>query len=226
VRKYIASDFHNGNKVSDYNRVMGFLDLVEDDADEFLILGDWLELLWSNVSILTTVSPYRDVIQKVKAIASKKPTTLVLGNHSWSLGTFASYIEPVKIAPPFAEDGVYYCHGHQFDWESFILGTPVDPIWWSVNIAFFTLPLGLGFFLLNKILGVEEDAFNKGVAIIHERASKYALKNGYHTVVFGHTHIPIIEERNGVNLVNVGDQIDSYSYAVQENGTIELRFFS
>jgi len=226
VKRYIASDFHNGNKVSDYERVMGFLDLVDDDADEFLILGDWLELLWSNVSILTTVSPYRDVIQKVKAIASKKPTKLVLGNHSWSLGAFASYIEPVVVAAPFSEDGAYFCHGHEFDWESFILGTPVDPIWWSVNIAFFTLPLGLGFFLLNKILGTEEDVYHRGIEIIHERASKYALENGYHTVVFGHTHLPIIEERNGVNLYNCGDQVDSYSYLVQENGVIELRFYS
>ncbi|GAH57766.1 unnamed protein product, partial [marine sediment metagenome] len=65
MKRYIASDFHNGNEVSDYDRVMGFLDLVEDDADEFLILGDWEELLWSNLTILTTVNPYRHVTEKV-----------------------------------------------------------------------------------------------------------------------------------------------------------------
>ena len=225
VKRYIASDFHNGNEVSDYDRIMGFLDLVDDDADEFLILGDWLELLWSNMTILATVAPYRHIIQKVKTIASKKDTKIVIGNHDWNIGLFASLIDPVKITPPFAEDGVYYTHGHEWDWESLILGTPVDPIWWSVNVAFFTLPLGLGFFLLNKLLGTEEDVYHRGIEIIHERASKYALENGYHTVVFGHTHLPIIEERNGVNLVNVGDQVDSYSYAIQENSVIELRTF-
>ncbi|GAI91991.1 unnamed protein product, partial [marine sediment metagenome] len=36
MKRYIASDFHNGNDVADYDRVMAFLDLVDDDADEFL----------------------------------------------------------------------------------------------------------------------------------------------------------------------------------------------
>jgi len=226
VKRYIASDFHNGNAVADYDRVMGFLDLVDDDADEFLIVGDWGELLWSNMTILATMAPYKYITQKIRDIASKKQTKIVIGNHDWNLGIFASLLEPAAIVQPFAEDGVYFCHGHSFDWESLILGTPVDPIWWSVNIAFFTLPLGLGYFLLNKLLGAEEDVYHRGIEIIHERASRYALENGYRTVVFGHTHLPIIEERNGVNLVNVGDQVDSYSYAVQENGTIELRFLA
>jgi len=226
LKRYIASDLHNGNDVSDYDHVMGFLDLVEDDADEFLIVGDWGELLWSNMTILSTVAPYRHITQKTRDIASKKPTRMVVGNHDWNIGLFTSIIEPVEVVQPFAENGVYFCHGHQFDWESFILGTPVDPIWWSVNVAFFTLPLGLGYFFLNKIFGAEEDAYHKGIEIIHERASKYALENGHHTVVFGHTHLPIIEERNSVNLYNSGDMVDSYSYLVQENGVIELRFFS
>lgn len=226
MKRYIASDFHNGNEISDYDREMAFLDLVEDDADEFLILGDWQELLWSNMNILTTVKPYSYITQKVKDIASRKPTKVVCGNHDWNIGLFASLIEPIKVVPPFAENGVYYTHGHEWDWESFILGTPVDPIWWSVNIAFFTLPLGLGFFLLNKILGTEEDTYNKGIAIIHERASNYALKNGYHSVVFGHTHYPADEMRDGIRLVNSGDQVDSYTYIVQTDSIIELRRFA
>jgi len=224
LRRYCASDFHNGNEVSDYDRIMGFLDLVDDDADEFLILGDWLELLWSNMTILTTAAPYRHIIQKVKAIASKKDTKIVRGNHDWNLGLFASLLEPVKIVPAFAENGVYYCHGHSFDWESFILGTPVDPIWWSVAFPF-ALPLGFGFFLLNRILGKSEDVYHWGIAVIHERASAFARRNGYHTVTFGHTHLPIIEERGGVKLANVGDMVDSYSYSVETDGIIEVRYF-
>ncbi|GAH98281.1 unnamed protein product, partial [marine sediment metagenome] len=45
-------------------------------------------------------------------------------------------------------------------------------------------------------------------------------------VTFGHTHLPIIEERGGVKLVNVGDQIDSLSFAIEENGVVELRRLS
>ena len=144
MKRYIASDFHNGNEVGDYGRVMGFLDLVEDDADEFLILGDFEELLWSNFNILTTVKPYSYVTEKVKAIAREKPVKIVLGNHDWNL----------------------------------------------------------------------------------ERAADYARENGHHTVILGHTHFPAAEVRGGIKVYNTGDQMESYSYAVQENGIIGLRAFS
>lgn len=124
MKRYIASDLHNGNEVTNYDRAMAFLELVDDDADEFLILGDWEELLWSNMNILTTVRPYSDVTEKVREIARKKPTRVIVGNHDWNLGLFASYLEPAKIVSAFAQDGVYYCHGHEFDWLSIVTGTP------------------------------------------------------------------------------------------------------
>ncbi|HUV56724.1 MAG TPA: metallophosphoesterase, partial [Dehalococcoidales bacterium] len=107
MKRYIASDFHNGNEVADYDRVMAFLELVDDDADEFLIIGDFEELLWSNMNILTTVSPYQDITEKVRGIAQRKPVRIILGNHDWSLGLFASQLEPAKITSPFAEEGIY-----------------------------------------------------------------------------------------------------------------------
>ncbi|GAI48195.1 unnamed protein product, partial [marine sediment metagenome] len=88
MKRIICSDLHNGNEITDYDRVMGFLELVDDDADELIILGDFEELLWSNIQILTTVKPYRYVTEKVKAIAQKKPVLICLGNHDWNLGLF------------------------------------------------------------------------------------------------------------------------------------------
>lgn len=224
MRRLIASDFHNGNDVSDYNRVMSFLDLVEDDADEFLILGDFEELLWSNMTIVTTVKPYSYVSDKVKTIAQKKPVKIILGNHDWNLGFFESQFKPVKIISPFAEDGIYYCHGHTFDWLSLITGTPVDPIYWRTHYPL-SLPPAIGMWIINKWFIGEDDAYGWGTAIIHERVAEFARKNGYHTVVFGHTHFPTSEVRGGINLYNTGDVVDSYSYLVEENGVIELKYF-
>lgn len=224
MRRYIASDFHVGNDVTDYDRVMGFLDLVEEDADEFLILGDWLELLWSNMTIVTTMEPYRSVVEKVRAIARNKPVKLVLGNHDWNIDLFDSEIEPIEVVEPFAENGVYYCHGFEFDWVSIIAGTPVDPIYWRMHFPF-SLPPAWGLWIINKWFIGEEDAYFWGIAFIHERVRAYAVKNGYNTVVFGHTHFPCEEIRGGIKLYNCGDMVDSYSYLVQEDGNIELKFY-
>lgn len=221
VKRYIASDLHNGNGVTDYDRVMSFLEMVDDQADEFLILGDWFELLWSNVNILTTVAPFSHVTDKVKGIAGRKPVKLVLGNHDWSLGFFTSIIEPLTIVKPFVENGVYYTHGHEWDWVSLILGTPVDPIYWSVYYPF-ALPPAIGMWIIDKWFGGEEDRYFWGISLIHERISAFARKNGYHSVVFGHTHFPTVELRGGINLYADGDQVDSYSYLVEEDGLISL----
>lgn len=225
MKRYIASDFHNGNDVSDYDRVMSFLELIDDDADEVLILGDFLELLWSNLTILTTVKPYRYVIEKVRDIATRKPVSCVIGNHDWSLGLFASLIEPAKVVSPFAENGVYYTHGHrEFDLVSFWTGTVVDPIYWQVAFPF-VFPLAFPMWLALRVWAKAEDTYNWGIELIHERARSYAVKNGYSTVVFGHSHYPADEVRGGIRLVNVGDSLDSYSFAIEENGRIELKYY-
>lgn len=224
MKRYIASDFHNGNEVSDYDRVMGFLELVDDDADEFLILGDWEELLWSNMTILTTAQPYRYVTDKIREIARKKNTRVVIGNHDWNLGLFASQIEPVKIVPPFVENGIYYCHGHELDWLSIITGTPVDPIYWSVAFPL-VFPFLFPMWLATKAWAKAEDTYHWGITLIHERARAYAVEHGYHTIVLAHTHFPVSEVRGGIHIYNTGDMLDSYSHIVQENGIMELRSF-
>jgi len=221
MRRYIASDFHNGNDVVDYDRMMSFLELVDDDADEFLILGDFEELLWSNLTILTTVKPYSYITDKVKEIARRKPVKLILGNHDWSLGAFASVIEPVRVISPFAENGVYFTHGHEYDWVSLIMGTPVDPVYWGVYFPF-AMPLAIGMWITDRWFHKVEERYYWGISLIHERIAAFARKNGYHSVVFGHTHYPTVELRGGVNLYATGDQVDSYSYVVEENGQITL----
>lgn len=224
MKRYIVSDFHNGNEVADYDRVMAFLELVDDDADEFLILGDFEELVFSNMNILTTVSPYRDITEKIRAIAHKKPVRVIIGNHDWNLDLFASQLEPAKIVSPFAENGVYYSHGHEFDWTSFWIGTPVDPIYWKSALPF-VAPWAFPIWLATRAWAKAEDTYNWGIAIIGEVARSHAEKHGYHTIIFGHTHFPVDELRGGVRIVNDGDMLDSYSYVVQENSVIEVRRF-
>lgn len=223
MRRYIASDFHIRNEITDYNKVMSFLDIVDEDAEELLIPGDWLELLWSNLNVITRDEPYRSVVERVREIACRKPVKLIPGNHDWNLYLFASELTPISIVPPFAEDGIYFCHGHEWDWVSFMMGTIVDPVYWSVAFPF-VFPPGIGIWIISKWFATEEDIYSWATAFIHERAASFARANGYHSVVFGHTHFPTIESRGGISLYNCGDMVDSYSYLVQNDQEIELKF--
>lgn len=227
MKRYIASDFHVRNEISDYTRIMDFLSLVESDADEFLLLGDWLELLWSNINIISTEAPYRYVFEKVRSMGNNVQVKIVTGNHDWNLTFFKSLLEPAQVIEPFQEDGVYFCHGHTFDWVSLITGTPVDPIYWDTFWPF-CMPPALAHMIIsraNEKWGKSEDRYFWGVALIHERAAAYARGKGYHTVVFGHTHYPSVELRGGINLYNCGDGQGSYSYLVQKDGVINLNYY-
>jgi hypothetical protein len=130
-------------------------------------------------------------------------------------------MEPVKILSPFAENGVYFTHGHELDWVSFWTGTPVDPIYWS-NALPFVFPWAFPLWLATRVWAKEEDTYFWGIALIHERARSLAIKRGCHTAIFGHTHFPADEVRGGIRLLNVGDQIDSRSYVVQTDNDFKL----
>jgi UDP-2,3-diacylglucosamine pyrophosphatase LpxH len=224
MKRYIASDFHISNTIADIDRVMGFLNLVDDDADEFLIMGDWLDLLWSNMTIISTVKPYSDIFLKFRQIAASKPVNCIPGNHDWNLSMFASLIDPVKIVPAFAENGVYFTHGHQWDWVALITGTPVDPIYLKQPFPFL-FPPAFFTWAAAKVWASAADTYSMAVAVVQERARAYAAENGYHTVVLGHTHYPTYDSLGGIKVINDGDWLDSYSYVLQNDNNFEVKVF-
>ena len=171
------------------------------------------------------MKPYRYVNEKVREIARTRPTRIILGNHDWSLGLFASQIEPAKIVMPFVESGVYYSHGHEWDWLSIITGTPVDPIWWGVAFPFI-FPTQFPLWLATKVWMGDEDKYHWGIRWINYFAAKAARARGCHSVLLGHTHFPQDTIADGVRLVNCGDFVDSYSYAIIEENRIELQRFA
>lgn len=106
--------------------------------------------------------------------------------------------------------GCYFCHGHQFDWL----------FWRWARLRYFPLPK----FIVNLY---KTPAQKKGslldyhLATIHceYQAMKFCVKHGYKGVIFGHTHSPLILDREGYKLVNYGDWCDSFTWVEGETMT-------
>ncbi len=77
-----------------------------------------------------------------------------------------------------------------------------------------------------KFLAVHGDGF--GVKQSFERLLRYAEQNGVKCVLYGHTHKPLIEEVNGVLLINPGTLSgygtgETFAFITVKNGEISAK---
>ena len=168
--------------------------------------------------------------QKFRELASRVPTRYGPGNHDWVLEAYRDEpgapnpIEPITLIEPFAEDGIWYCHGYEHDpiCEYF-------PRWWHRLWAQFT----------RKVLKKNTPGVLKGTSItqtyllavelVHARtllalrAMAATEHRQYKGVVLGHTHLPIKMVCPEMPfLLNSGDMRDSSTFLIQDGPVFHL----
>jgi putative phosphoesterase len=77
-----------------------------------------------------------------------------------------------------------------------------------------------------KFLAVHGDLF--GVKSSLDRLTAFAIKTGVNAVLFGHTHKPLIEKRNGITLINPGTlsnygDRETFAFITVKNGEVEAK---
>lgn len=115
----------------------------------------------------------------------------------------------------FPEAKAYVCHGHQF-----------DLLWGWLPIKSFPVPRFVQRWYRTpakeKRKGHLPDYHLMSMQVEYQ-AGKVALKKGYQTVVFGHTHLPRVIRGEVFTLANSGDMVDSMSYLIYDNGQWDLK---
>ena len=209
--QYVASDWHLGYEHTNYDKILVFLDIVEDKADGLVLVGDTFDLWRYPINQMTYGNVGR-CLRRLKEVASKLPVTIILGNHDYDLKRRWPGLEKeynITIRDDFVQDNIVYVHGWQFDvlqrkysWAYAWL-TTLFPYLYQ---RFFKKPSRMGL--------PRADSPSKEVMKIHRVASEYARVDGYDYVCMGHTHIPGIQSR----VIDCGDFVDSCSYGVIEAG--------
>ncbi len=163
--------------------------------------------------------------QKFRELAKNIPISLVPGNHDRHLEihrddpTLGNPLEPIKIIKPFLENGVWYCHGYEFDPVVQYIG------WFPALWARLTSMRTPGRFKS----GLVTESYLMTVYLIYSRAAlsiqKKAFKEGqtYKGIVLGHTHLPFLHQSPQLPfLIDDGDMRQSATFLVGDDKGFRL----
>jgi len=252
--KFFISDLHlgDGSRTDDFHRdkeLIKFFEYAESQAQELIILGDFLELWQSDLDKVLFV--HNEVIKKLFELRNKIKVTYVIGNHDYipfirfadlGLGICTEYNDK--------ENKIICEHGHKYDifnryknqlrsikWPKgrqialFAAGLerflhPDTDIWMKNALEGVDEFLIQAASLRNKVTPASKDYINRGG---HFGEFKDAVlnhfKNGSRVVVFGHTHrCELVQMPNGI-YANCGTWVDGSepTYIAYKKDTIELR---
>ena len=240
---YFASDIHLG--ALDYQssrdreaRIVRWLDSIKHDAHELFLVGDVFDF-WFEYKTVVPRGYIRFLGKLAELVDSGVKLYLFKGNHDmWMFDYFVKELNATIISDELILDRqgkkLYLHHGdglgpgdNKYKVLKKIFRSPV------CQWLFERLHPNLGVGIANKWSqhsrlanadGQEQKLFENEWLVSFARD---VLKTAhYDYFIFGHRHIPmVIELSAGSKYVNLGEWIFSNSYAVMENGTVQLCYF-
>ena len=212
MKTYISSDLHIGFEESNYPKIVEFFDIVKNDADKLILIGDIFDLWRCPVETIVGEEPYKTAYEAIVSTAHRVPTRIVFGNHDYNLQRKMN-VPYVTVSDDFVDDNIFFCHGWRFDvlqrFGSFAYMWLVDRFPYLYQ-RFFRSP---------SRIPRGEYARADLTTKIHDEARRFINKHTFSYLAMGHTHDPVIDGK----LIDAGDMIDSLSYVVIEDGVPELR---
>ena len=242
----------DGSKTDDFHRdkeFLKFLDFVQEEAEELVILGDFLELWQADLD--RVLFRHSEVINRLLALRERIKVTYVVGNHDYI--PFIKFVDSgAGICLEYRDDGYGIVAEHGFRYDIFNrYKNPLKSIKWPIGKYFSLFVASLerlvhpdidewtkdrimdideflqkAMSIRNKLSPSTKEYFNRGGHFGEfEQAVKNHINNGAKIVVFGHTHkcqLQVIE--NGI-YANCGAWVDGSTptYIACFQDKVELR---
>ena len=117
--KIFISDLHlgDGSRTDDFHRdkeFLEFLEFAEAEAQELIILGDFLELWQADLD--RVLFKHSHIISKLLSLRNKINITYVIGNHDYiPFIKFANLGVSIKLEYRDIQYGIIAEHGHVYD---------------------------------------------------------------------------------------------------------------
>ncbi len=224
MKKFILSDLHIGLEDANYdimNQAINYIRQKAEAGDQILGLGDWFHITGKGLDFCMR----HPMTLKFRDLAEHIPTKLIPGNHDHQLGRYQDNpgldnpISPITIVKPFVEDGIWYCHGHEY-----------DPICRYVG----WIPDRWTRLMHKRTMGsLKADPITRRyllwVYLVYLRASlnlqKKARTEGqkYNGIVMGHTHLPFQPQSPELPvLIDAGDMRHNSTFVVRDEEGFQL----
>lgn len=213
--------------------VSAFLRFLNGRISHLYIVGDLFDYWFEYKSVVPNTAP-RVVFELYNLVRSGVEITMFAGNHDYWLGPYLRDSVGIKTVPDEAvvqHQGlnIYIHHGdglypndHGYRILKKVLRNRVFIFLYSLlhpdlaaRIAGFTSKTSRNY--LTPPAGNDE----RYIRLFRDIADK-RLKEGYDAVVYGHSHVPLIEERSAGTLILLGDWINHNTYCLLENGSFTL----
>ncbi len=201
------------------DRAISYIRQEARTGDEIWGLGDWFHM-YENGFQHCLQHPMTD---RFRNLAAQIPTKLLPGNHDHVLEKYrdnpglGNPVSPIKLAEPFMDAGIWYCHGHEYDPS--VQYIPAQLMWlWNHLPRRRITPGNL------KMIDFVTERYMMLVYLVHSRALmnlQQKVKREHpecRGIVLGHTHLPL-QQRSPelLFLLNDGDMRHSSTFTVEDD---------
>ena len=252
--KIFISDLHlgDGSRTDDFHRdkeFLEFLEFVESQAQELIILGDFLELWQADLD--RVLFRHSEIINKLLCLRNKINLTYVIGNHDYI--PFVKFIdsdEGICLEYRDSENAIVAEHSHRYDIFN-RYKNPLKSIKWPPGKQFSLFIAGLerlihpnvdkwtkkamrgldqflreAMLIRNRITPSTKEYLRRGGHFGEfDQAVRNHIKTGARIVVFGHTHKSQLQIIDKGIYANCGAWVDGTTptYIAYDKHRIELR---
>ncbi len=252
--KIFISDLHlgDGSRTDDFHRdkeFLEFLEFVQSQARELIILGDFFELWQADLD--RVLFQHSKIVNKLLALGQKIKITYVIGNHDYI--PFVKFVDSgVGICLEYRdqEAGIVAEHSHRYDMFN-RYRNPSRSIKWPLGKYFTLFIAGLERFahpdidrwtrqgiksldeflqeaisIRNKVTPSTGEYLSRGGHFGEfEDAVKNHMNNGIKIVIFGHTHKAQLQRMEKGIYANCGAWVDGTTptYVAYDRERIELK---
>lgn len=252
--RIFISDLHlgDGSRTDDFHRdklFLEFLEFVKTQAEELIILGDFLELWQADLD--RVLFKHSEIINKLLCLRNELKITYVIGNHDYI--PFIKFIDSdvgISLEYRDIENGIIAEHGHKYD----IFNRYKNPIksikqpsgkqltlfvaylerlihpnfdtWTKKIIENLDYFLQEAIFIRNKVTPATKEYLRRGGHFGEfEEAVKNHINKGAKIVIFGHTHKSQLQIVNQGIYANCGAWVDDVepTYIAYYKDRIELK---
>ncbi|MCD6308563.1 MAG: UDP-2,3-diacylglucosamine diphosphatase [Candidatus Latescibacteria bacterium] len=221
-----------GDDPAHAGRVAAFIRSLTGRVSHLYILGDLFDFWFEYGSVVPSIAP-RVVFELYNLSRSGVAITLFAGNHDYWLGPYLRDHVGLAIEPDGLTAGhqglrLYLHHGD---------GLYPDDYGYRLLKRVLRHPLSIRLFrlihpdLASRIAKLSSKTSREYLAPPKHRdhyvtlfrgIADRRLDEGFDGVVYGHSHVPLIERRPAGTLVLLGDMLNHYSYVILENGLFSL----
>ncbi len=218
---FVVSDAHFGSGENQEEReelFLEFLRTVGEEGSRLVLLGDIFDFWFEYRHYIN--AHYWRVLSAILDLARRIPVVYIAGNHDLWIGDFFRRHGVEVVRDVYRMGNMAFAHGDNLKMGLRTRDILLNPV---LVKMFYAIHPDLGYAIARFVSSTSRDR-NRDVERIPGWMWEYVSRRmDASTVLVGHLHVPLAEERGGKRIICVGDWMRRFTYGVITGESIEVR---